>query len=122
MSKTEYKAPDLEARLLPLGQNCLTPSVGMPPEASTLPKGTKDLGLFLRWSSQTSFAISNSFLPHHWHEELELLSLLWPIVPAVRPWVGHLLSLVLSLFICKIEVIISVQPSTQGCMETKTGK
>lgn len=45
MSKTDYMAPELEASLLPLGQDCPVPSLEMPPEASTLPKGAKEHSL-----------------------------------------------------------------------------
>lgn len=85
VSKIEYTAPDLEARLLPLGQNRLI-SLGMLTEASILPKGTKEFGIFPGWSNQTCFAIFYSFLPlgHHSYGELELLYLLWPTVPSVK--------------------------------------
>lgn len=39
------------------------------------------------------------------------------MLPAVCPWAGHL-SPTLSLLICKVGVIVSAQPSTQGFLET----
>ena len=118
--KDWYSASDLEARLLPLGHDCPVPSLEVPPEATTLPKRTKEHCLFPRWSGQTSFAISYSFLPfgHYWHGELEFLSLLWHMLLAACPERSGHLSPALCLAICKVGVIVSAQPSVQCCLET----
>ena len=120
VSKTDYSASDLEARLLPLGHDCPVPSLEVPPEATTPPKRTKVYRLFPRYSGQTSFAISYSFLPfgHYWHGELEFLSLLWHMLLAACPWAGRLSPALCLAAICKVGVIVSAQPSAQGCLET----